>query len=76
MLNYRSVELTFINGFVSLKFSNFSGEFAYDSNLETCSIVRDANGRSSKTFLFVVAFVGPCIVIVGCYAKIFWAVHR
>ncbi|OXU26858.1 hypothetical protein TSAR_016616 [Trichomalopsis sarcophagae] len=52
------------------------GKFDYDSNLETCSIVRDANGRTSKTFLFVTGFVIPCIVIVGCYTKIFWVVHK
>ncbi|XP_043285261.1 G-protein coupled receptor moody-like isoform X2 [Venturia canescens] len=51
------------------------GKFDYDPNLETCSIVKDANGRSSKTFLFVIAFIIPCIVIVACYAKIFWVVH-
>ncbi|XP_058792835.1 G-protein coupled receptor moody isoform X2 [Phymastichus coffea] len=52
------------------------GSFAYDSNLETCSIVRDANGRSPKTFLFIMGFVIPCIVIVACYSKIFWVVHK
>ncbi|XP_063976408.1 G-protein coupled receptor moody isoform X2 [Diachasmimorpha longicaudata] len=51
------------------------GNFDYDSNLETCSIVRDSRGRSSKTFLFLTGFVIPCIIIIGCYAKIFWVVH-
>ncbi|XP_031830926.1 G-protein coupled receptor moody [Nomia melanderi] len=52
------------------------GRFDYDSNLETCSIVKDERGRTSKTFLFVMGFVIPCVVIVGCYTKIFWVVHR
>ncbi|XP_066584035.1 G-protein coupled receptor moody isoform X2 [Prorops nasuta] len=51
------------------------GKFDYDKNLETCSIVRDDRGHTSKTFLFVMGFVIPCLVIVGCYAKIFWVVH-
>ncbi|XP_034183609.2 G-protein coupled receptor moody isoform X1 [Osmia lignaria lignaria] len=52
------------------------GRFDYDSNLETCSIVKDNNGHTSKTFLFVMGFVIPCVIIVGCYTKIFWVVHR
>ncbi|XP_012278819.1 G-protein coupled receptor moody isoform X2 [Orussus abietinus] len=51
------------------------GRFAYDPNLETCSIVKDERGYTSKAFLFVTGFVIPCIIIVGCYAKIFWVVH-
>ncbi|XP_014472892.1 PREDICTED: G-protein coupled receptor moody-like isoform X2 [Dinoponera quadriceps] len=52
------------------------GKFDYDPNLETCSIVKDSYGRTSKTFLFVMGFLIPCVVIVGCYAKIFWVVHK
>ncbi|XP_011635603.1 G-protein coupled receptor moody isoform X2 [Pogonomyrmex barbatus] len=52
------------------------GKFDYDSNLETCSIIKDRYGRTSKTFLFVMGFLIPCVVIVGCYAKIFWVVHK
>ncbi|KAG7197664.1 hypothetical protein KM043_016484 [Ampulex compressa] len=52
------------------------GRFDYDKNLETCSILKDTRGRTSKTFLFVMGFVIPCVVIVGCYAKIFWVVRR
>lgn len=44
--------------------------------LETCSIVKDDHGHTSKRFLFATGFVIPCVVIVGCYAKIFWVVHR
>ncbi|XP_020289246.1 G-protein coupled receptor moody isoform X2 [Pseudomyrmex gracilis] len=52
------------------------GKFAYDSNLETCSIVKDRHGRTAKTFLFIMGFLIPCVVIVGCYARIFWVVHK
>ncbi|XP_044009249.1 G-protein coupled receptor moody-like isoform X2 [Aphidius gifuensis] len=51
------------------------GKFDYDEKLGTCSIIKDENGRSSKTFLFITAFIIPCIVIVCCYTKIFWVVH-
>lgn len=51
------------------------GAFGYDPKLGTCSITTDARGRSSKTALFVVAFIVPCVLIVVCYAKIFWVVH-
>lgn len=52
------------------------GEFGYDSNLATCSINRDKNGNSSKTALFVVGFALPCIIIVVCYFRIYWAVRK
>lgn len=54
----------------------FLGAFGYDKNLGTCSILPDANGRSSKAALFIIAFVIPCMIIVGCYARIFWVVHE
>lgn len=53
-----------------------SGAFGYDKNLGTCSILKDSHGRSSKTTLFVTAFLIPCIIIIGCYARIFWVVHK
>ncbi|KAL5275892.1 hypothetical protein ACFFRR_001616 [Megaselia abdita] len=52
------------------------GAFGYDDKLGTCSIIADENGQSSKTALFVIAFVIPCLIIIGCYAKIFWVVHE
>ncbi|XP_055693281.1 G-protein coupled receptor moody isoform X1 [Lutzomyia longipalpis] len=52
------------------------GAFGYDSNLGTCSILKDQYGRSSKTPLFVIAFVIPCLLIVLCYTRIFWVVHQ
>ncbi|KAH8294446.1 hypothetical protein KR018_005694, partial [Drosophila ironensis] len=52
------------------------GRFDYDSRLQTCSIMSDRHGHSSKTTLFIIAFVIPCLVIIACYAKIFWVVHK
>ncbi|XP_030381481.1 G-protein coupled receptor moody isoform X2 [Scaptodrosophila lebanonensis] len=52
------------------------GRFGYDSRLQTCSIMSDRHGHSSKTTLFITAFVIPCLVIIACYAKIFWVVHK
>ncbi|XP_075158497.1 G-protein coupled receptor moody isoform X2 [Haematobia irritans] len=52
------------------------GTFAYDEKLGTCSIREDDHGHSSKTTLFITAFVIPCIIIIACYTKIFWVVHK
>ncbi|KAG5682437.1 hypothetical protein PVAND_011789 [Polypedilum vanderplanki] len=52
------------------------GQFGYDEKLETCSILPDENGRSSKTALFIIAFIIPCAIIIACYARIFWVVHE
>ncbi|CRK88798.1 CLUMA_CG002547, isoform A [Clunio marinus] len=52
------------------------GKFGYDPKLETCSILPDVYGRSSKTALFIIAFVIPCIIIIVCYTRIFWVVHK
>lgn len=43
------------------------GKFGYDSSIVNCSIV-PVNGKSAKKFLFVAAFVLPCIVIILSYA--------
>ncbi|KAJ8895354.1 hypothetical protein PR048_000686 [Dryococelus australis] len=55
---------------------NVSGAFDYDKDLGSCSIVPDKNKHSSKIALFIIGFVIPCVVIVGCYARIFWVVHK
>uniref|UniRef100_W8B2I3 G-protein coupled receptor moody n=1 Tax=Ceratitis capitata TaxID=7213 RepID=W8B2I3_CERCA len=52
------------------------GKFDYDQKLETCSIMNDSHGRSSKTTLFITAFLIPAIVIIACYTKIFWVVRQ
>ncbi|XP_054263409.1 G-protein coupled receptor moody isoform X2 [Macrosteles quadrilineatus] len=51
------------------------GKYAYDDKIKSCTIVQDENGRSSKTALFIIAFVIPCLIIICCYARIFWVVH-
>ena len=51
------------------------GKFDFDPKLQTCSIMNDSNGKSSKTALFVIAFVIPCLIIIACYTKIFWVVR-
>ncbi|CAH1173940.1 unnamed protein product [Phaedon cochleariae] len=52
------------------------GVFGMDEKLGTCSITTDKYGHSSKTALFVIGYAAPCIVIVLCYAKIYWVVRR
>nr|XP_034183593.1 G-protein coupled receptor moody [Osmia lignaria] len=52
------------------------GRFGLDIAIGSCSILPDANGRSPKEFLFVVAFLIPCIAIVVCYARIFCIVRK
>lgn len=52
------------------------GRFGFDEKLGTCSILPDENGRSSKTALFFIAFIIPCIIIIACYTRIFWVVHE
>uniref|UniRef100_A0A0K8V414 G-protein coupled receptor moody n=2 Tax=Bactrocera latifrons TaxID=174628 RepID=A0A0K8V414_BACLA len=52
------------------------GTFGYDAKLETCSIMSDQHGRSSKTALFITAFIIPALVIIACYTKIFWVVRQ
>lgn len=52
------------------------GQFGLDRQIGSCSILPDDKGRSPKTFLFMVAFVIPCIAIVVCYARIFYIVRR
>uniref|UniRef100_A0A1B6DYU7 G-protein coupled receptors family 1 profile domain-containing protein n=1 Tax=Clastoptera arizonana TaxID=38151 RepID=A0A1B6DYU7_9HEMI len=51
------------------------GKFDYESKLITCTIVKDENGRSAKTALFITAFIIPCLIIIICYTRIFWVVH-
>ncbi|XP_053950124.1 G-protein coupled receptor moody [Anastrepha ludens] len=52
------------------------GKFDYDERLETCSIMSDNHGHSSKTTLFITAFLIPGMVIIACYTKIFWVVRQ
>lgn len=52
------------------------GTFGLDEKLGTCSIKEDENCRNPKNLLFFYGFATPCIVIIICYAKIFWVVHQ
>ncbi|XP_025410043.1 G-protein coupled receptor moody-like isoform X2 [Sipha flava] len=52
------------------------GEYKHDPKLGTCSITVDRWGRSSKTALFIIGFIIPCIVIVCCYTGIFWVIRK
>ncbi|XP_017782985.1 PREDICTED: G-protein coupled receptor moody-like isoform X2 [Nicrophorus vespilloides] len=52
------------------------GVFGFDNKLGTCSINPDENGHSPKTALFVLGFALPCIIIIICYAKIYWVVRK
>lgn len=52
------------------------GTYGKDAKLGTCSINPDKNGHSSKTALFVIGFALPCVVIVICYACIYFVVRK
>ncbi|KAJ8922691.1 hypothetical protein NQ315_007724 [Exocentrus adspersus] len=52
------------------------GVYGMDERLGTCSIKKDEHGRSSKTALFIIGFALPCVIIVICYAKIYWVVRK
>ncbi|CAK9823843.1 G-protein coupled receptor moody [Anthophora retusa] len=69
---------TWILGFGVLIITWFEswGRFGLDVAIGSCSILPDTNGRSPKEFLFIVAFLIPCIAIVVCYARIFYIVRK
>ncbi|XP_037823267.1 G-protein coupled receptor moody [Lucilia sericata] len=52
------------------------GKFGLDTEIGSCSILHDHNDRSPKEFLFVLAFMVPCLCIVFCYARIFYLVRK
>ncbi|XP_034106604.1 G-protein coupled receptor moody [Drosophila albomicans] len=52
------------------------GRFGLDTSIGSCSILHDKNDRSPKEFLFMIAFLLPCICIVICYARIFLLVRQ
>lgn len=72
------VALTWICGFGALiaTWLGVWGQFGLDQEIGSCSILPDEHGRSPKAFLFMVAFVIPCISIVVCYARIFYIVRK
>jgi len=69
---------TWICGFSFLVPTSLSlwGHFGLDPTIGSCTILPDRNGRSSKEFLFVFAFLSPCLAIIVCYARIFSIAHR
>lgn len=69
---------TWIGGFGALIPTWYGqwGRFGLDPTIGSCSILPDDNGRSPKEFLFVLAFVAPCLAIVICYARIFYIVRK
>lgn len=72
------VASTWACGFGALAATWFDswGRFGLDRQIGSCSILPDHHGRSPKEFLFVVAFVLPCLAIVICYARIFYIVRK
>ncbi|KAM7348465.1 G-protein coupled receptor moody isoform 2-T10 [Cochliomyia hominivorax] len=52
------------------------GKFGLDIAIGSCSILHDHNDRSPKEFLFVLAFMVPCLCIVFCYTRIFYLVRK
>lgn len=52
------------------------GRFGLDTSIGSCSILHDKYDRSPKEFLFIAAFMLPCVCIVICYARIFVLVRR
>lgn len=72
------VASTWISGFGALAATWFEawGRFGLDRRIGSCSILPDDRQRSPKEFLFVVAFVLPCLAIVVCYARIFYIVRK
>ncbi|XP_061386838.1 G-protein coupled receptor moody-like [Musca vetustissima] len=52
------------------------GKFGLDISIGSCSILPGDNGHTPKEFLFVLAFMVPCLCIVFCYARIFYLVRK
>ncbi|XP_068156931.1 G-protein coupled receptor moody [Drosophila tropicalis] len=52
------------------------GRFGLDPSIGSCSILHDKYDRSPKEFLFMAAFILPCVCIVTCYARIFLLVRQ
>ncbi|XP_050038374.1 G-protein coupled receptor moody-like [Dermacentor andersoni] len=50
------------------------GQFGWDAEIGTCSVV-PKDGRSSKAFLFMVAYFVPATSFVICYSRIYWIVR-
>ena len=66
------VAATWVFGFVFLVPTSLSmwGQFGLDLSVGSCTIILDEHGRSAKEFLFVFAFLSPCLAIIVCYARL------
>jgi hypothetical protein len=71
------VACTWLFGFGALIATWFGkwGKFGLDTRIGSCTILPDSDGRSPKEFLFIVAFVIPCLAIGVCYARIYYIVR-
>jgi len=49
------------------------GTLGLDEATFSCTI-KKLNGKSPKKFLFCVAFLLPCVVMIGCYSAIFYEI--
>ena len=65
------VAATWVCGFVFLVPTSLSvwGQFGLDLAVGSCTIIPDTAGRTAKEFLFVFAFLSPCLAIIVCYAR-------
>ena len=72
------IALTWLGCFGSLLPTLFGqwGVFGLDEEMGSCSILQDSHHHSPKEFLFVVAFLLPCVAIIVCYARIFFIVRQ
>ncbi|XP_055326791.1 G-protein coupled receptor moody isoform X2 [Sitodiplosis mosellana] len=72
------VATTWLGAFCSLipTWQGKWGRFGLDRPIGSCSILPDKDNTSPKEFLFIMAFVVPCISIVVCYARIFYIVRK
>ncbi|KAJ8719710.1 hypothetical protein PYW08_011885 [Mythimna loreyi] len=50
------------------------GQYNLEPSGGFCTMVPDSNHRSPKKFLLVLAFVGPYLIIILCYARIWYVV--
>ena len=51
------------------------GELGYSEETFSCTILKK-NGKSPKTFIFLVGFILPCFIIVLSYSCIFYTVRK
>ena len=57
-------------GWLLLPLLSLWGTLGEEPATFTCTILRDAQGRSPKVFLFVLGFSLPCLAITTCYTAI------